>query len=117
MKKDRLFPHLFCLVNRSMDRLCMTGNHNLTRAVKIGRRDHLPLRNLLTKLLNLVSIHAEDRRHRPLPHGYRFLHEPSPKPNDLNRIAEIESSGGNKGTVLSEAVAGGELWRDPVFCL
>jgi len=35
----------------------------------------------------------------------------------LNRIAEIESSGRNKGTVLSEAVAGGELWSDPVFCL
>src|SRR5262245_32174289 len=86
----------------------MAGNDDLSRPVQVRRADDLALSRVEAGLGDLVSVQAQDGRHRARSKRHRFLHVASASPNDPQRVGKRHRTSRHVGGVLAQAVASNE---------
>ena len=82
----------------------MAGDHDLSRGIKIGRRNHLPLRSLAADLLDDGGLHPQQCSHSPLANRHSLLHVLATLAHQTDCLFDRETAGSHQGGIFSQAV-------------
>src|SRR5690349_20829332 len=108
-QSDGLFGTAFAgELDGAFDCSGVSGDDNLFRGVDVGGLTDFAVRGVVTNLLHLGEIHAEDGSHAANPDGNCFLHILSAIPYGADGVDEAQSAGGDVSGVLAEAMSGNE---------
>ena len=83
----------------------MARDHDLSRGVDVGGRNHFSVGGLAANLFHALQADPEQRGHSAGPDRHGFLHVLPATADAPQRVGEGKRTGGDQSGVLAEAVA------------